>query len=74
MRGADVTQDSMFSYLTLEDYVPREHPVLRRAVTKSLLRPTLIVIPSPGFNFPLRVCHRDEPMRVQAFISEPSVE
>lgn len=27
MRGADVTQGGMFSYLTLEDYVPRNHPL-----------------------------------------------
>ena len=27
MRGADVTQGSMFSYLTLEDYVPKHHPL-----------------------------------------------
>ena len=27
MRGADVTQGSMFSYLRLEDYVPKEHPL-----------------------------------------------
>lgn len=28
MRGADVTQDSMFSYQRLSDYVPEEHPLI----------------------------------------------
>jgi transposase len=38
MRGADVTQDSMFSYQTLEDYVPREHPLraIREIVNAAL--------------------------------------
>lgn len=27
MRGVDVTQESMFTYLTLEDCVPKEHPL-----------------------------------------------
>lgn len=27
MRGADVSQGSMFSYLTLKNYVPKEHPL-----------------------------------------------
>ncbi len=27
MRGTDVTQESMFSYLTLTDYVPQTHPL-----------------------------------------------
>lgn len=38
MRGADVTQDSMFSYLTVEDYVPKEHPLrpIREIVNTAL--------------------------------------
>ena len=38
MRGADVTQDGMFSYLTLEDYVPKGHPLqpIREIVNAAL--------------------------------------
>ncbi len=38
MRGADVTQGSMFSYLTLEDYVPEAHPLrpIREIVNAAL--------------------------------------
>ncbi len=38
MRGADVTQEGMFSYLTLEDYVPKEHPLrpIREIVNAAL--------------------------------------
>lgn len=38
MRGADVTQGSMFSYLTLEDYVPKAHPLrpIREIVNTAL--------------------------------------
>ena len=38
MRGADVTQDGMFSYLTLEDYVPEKHPLrpIREIVNTAL--------------------------------------
>lgn len=38
MRGADFTQASMFSYRTLEDRVPRKHPLRKlRAVVDGLL-------------------------------------
>ena len=38
MRGADVTQDGMFSYLALEDYVPKGHPLrpIREIVNAAL--------------------------------------
>ena len=38
MRGADVTQESMFSYLTLTDYVPETHPLraIREIVNAAL--------------------------------------
>lgn len=38
MRGADVTQGSMFSYLTLEEYVPQAHPLrpIREIVNAAL--------------------------------------
>lgn len=38
MRGADVTQDSMFSYQTVEDYVPKDHPLrpIREIVNAAL--------------------------------------
>jgi hypothetical protein len=38
MRGADVTQDSMFSYQTLSDYVPEGHPLreIREIVNQAL--------------------------------------
>jgi transposase len=38
MRGADVTQGSMFSYQTVEDYVPKDHPVrpIREIVNTAL--------------------------------------
>lgn len=38
MRGADVTQDSMFSYQTVEDYVPQAHPLrpIREIVNAAL--------------------------------------
>jgi transposase len=38
MRGADVTQGGMFSYLTLEDYVPKKHPLrpIREIVNEAL--------------------------------------
>lgn len=38
MRGADVSQDSMFSYQTLEDYVPKDHPLraIREIVNAAL--------------------------------------
>lgn len=38
MRGADVTQDSMFSYQTLSDYVPEGHPL--RAI-REIVNPAL---------------------------------
>ena len=38
MRGTDVTQNSMFSYLALEDYVPKGHPLrpIREIVNAAL--------------------------------------
>ncbi len=38
MRGADTTQESMFSYLTLTDYVPEAHPLraIREIVNEAL--------------------------------------
>lgn len=38
MRGADVTQESMFSYQTVEDYVPKDHPLrsIREIVNAAL--------------------------------------
>jgi hypothetical protein len=38
MRGADVTQESVFSYLTLTDYVPEAHPLraIREIVNEAL--------------------------------------
>lgn len=38
MRGTDVTQDSMFSYQTLSDYVPQDHPLkaIREIVNPAL--------------------------------------
>jgi len=41
MRGADVTQDSMFSYLPLEGYVPKDHPLrpIREIVNTALREP-----------------------------------
>lgn len=38
MRGADVTQESMFTYLTLTDYVPETHPLrpIREIVNTAL--------------------------------------
>ena len=38
MRGADVIQEGMFSYLTVEDYVPNEHPLrpIREIVNAAL--------------------------------------
>jgi transposase len=39
MRGTDLTQDSLFSYLTLEDYVPRAHPLRSiRVIVNAALR------------------------------------
>ena len=38
MRGPDVTQDSIFSYQTLSDYVPEGHPLkpIREIVNTAL--------------------------------------
>ncbi len=38
MRSADVTQDGMFSYLTLRDYIPKDHPLrpIREIVNAAL--------------------------------------
>jgi transposase len=38
MRGSDVTQESLFSYLTLGDYVPEDHPLrpIREIVNAAL--------------------------------------
>ncbi len=39
MRGADVTQDSMFSYQRLSDYVPQDHPLIAiREIVNPALR------------------------------------
>ncbi len=42
MRGADVTQENMFSYLTLTDYVPEGHPLRAiREIVNAALREQL---------------------------------
>lgn len=48
MRGADVTQGNLFSYLTLEDYVPEKHPLrpIREIVNAAL--PGALVATLPG--------------------------
>ena len=39
MRGADVTQGSMFSYRTMEEYVPEAHPLRpTREIVNAALR------------------------------------
>ena len=47
---------------------------LRRAVDQTPVRPAPIVIRPPCPNRSLCVFHLDEPVRVQAFISQPSVK
>jgi hypothetical protein len=38
------------------------------------VRPILVVIPAPFINNPARMIKREEPMLVEAFVPEPSVE
>lgn len=38
MRGADITQAALFSYRTLEEHIPKEHPLRKlRIVVDAIL-------------------------------------
>ena len=48
--------------------------LLWRNVIESHVRPSLIVIPPPGFDDRSGILHGFEPMHVQAFVAKRSIE
>jgi len=48
--------------------------LLGRQVVQGHVRPTNIIVFSPGFNFTLRVLDGQEPIGIQAFIPEMTVK